>query len=307
MHKVIYNFSHRKYLKKKHVIRIESNINRDYVYLEDPIVLARLAGDIKHNLGQPLKGYQVFMRGQSCDHPGMLPTLCRETHGTRNELQIRHKAYEELVSEIRKLKNLKRFQGETGGAILQHYGIRTPWLDLVDNLFVALWFACHNRTESEPYKYIPKSLNEFGWIYFLRLEDPMDRKSILANQGVVVGDNSKWFDLRCYQTSLSLRAHTQHGIFASRVNPINSNYDLKDFVVAAVKFPVTQKFISLVNEFIPFSTFYMFPSTYYDNTYKYLRQEKVKDLIINIERNNGLNEGELGRIDAYDTSRKQIF
>jgi len=27
--------------------------------------------------------------------------------------------------------------------LLQHYGIPTTWLDLVDNIWVALWFACH--------------------------------------------------------------------------------------------------------------------------------------------------------------------
>ena len=307
MNNLVYQFCNRKYLTKKHVIRIERNTNRDYVYLEDPIVLARLAGHLKHNLGQPLNGYQVFMRGQSNDYPRMQPSMCRNIDCTQNNFQVRYEAYEKLVSEIRNVNNLKRFQGEIGGAILQHYGIRTPWLDLVDNLFIALWFACHNRTNSEPFQYIPRSLGEFGWIYFLRLEDPMDRESIFENHGVIVGENSKWCDLRCYQTSLSLRAHTQHGIFASRSNLDNLSYDLGDFVVSAVKFPVTREFISLLNEFIPFSTAYMFPSSYYDNTYKNLRQGKVHDLIIDIERSYGLDEGELGRINTYDIKRKKLF
>ena len=299
MNEIVYKFCERKYLKKKHVIRVETNSNRDYVYLEDPIVLARFAGHLKHNLGQPLNGFQVFMRGQSNDYPRMQPSICRNIDGTENNPQARYKAYEELVLRIRKLNNLKRFRGEIGGAILQHYGIRTPWLDLVDNLFIALWFASHNRTYSEPFQYIPKSIGEFGWIYFLRLEDPMDRDSIIKNKGVVVGENSKWVDLRSYQTSLSLRAHTQHGIFASRSNSVNFSYDLGDLVVAAVKFPVTQDFISLLDEFVPFSSSYMFPSSDYDNTYKNLRPGKVRNLIINIERSNGLEEEELGRINSY--------
>jgi len=51
----------------------------------------------------------------------------------------------------------------------------------------------------------------------------------------------------------------------------------------------------------------MFPSSYYDNTYKNLRQGKVHDLIIDIERNYGLDEGELGRINTYDIKRKKLF
>ncbi|GAA0468199.1 hypothetical protein Ade02nite_79030 [Paractinoplanes deccanensis] len=30
--------------------------------------------------------------------------------------------------------------------LLQHYGIRTRWLDLVGNIWSALWFACHHFT-----------------------------------------------------------------------------------------------------------------------------------------------------------------
>lgn len=30
--------------------------------------------------------------------------------------------------------------------LVQHYGVRTRWLDVVDNIWVALWFACHQQT-----------------------------------------------------------------------------------------------------------------------------------------------------------------
>ena len=305
MNNIVYEFCDRKYLKEKHKIKVGSNSNRDYVFLEDPMILARFAGHLKYNLGQPLNGYQVFMRGQSKDYPRMQPSISRNIGGPENNIQVHYKAYEELVSEIRKAKDLKRFRGKIGGAILQHYGIRTPWLDLVDNLFIALWFACHERSKSEPFQYIAKSIGEFGWIYFLRLEDPMDKESIIDNQGIVIGTNSMWCDLRISQTSLSLRAHTQHGIFASRSNIANYSFDLGDFVVATVKFPVTSEFKSILKEFIPFSTSYLFPSPYYDNTYKILRKGKIHDLIIEVERRNGLNEGELGRINTYDVKKRK--
>ncbi len=98
---------------------------------------------------------------------------------------------------------------------------------------------------------------------------------------------------------LSLRAHTQHGIFASRNRWSETNYDLNEFVVATVKFPITSAFISLIDDFNIFSMGYMFPSPYYDNTYQTLRKSKVTELICNVERNNSLKKGELGKIYKY--------
>ena len=301
MDKIVYKFCKRKYLCRKHKIGIKSNENRSYVYLDDPLVLARLAGHLKHNLGQPSKGYQIFMRGQPNDHRGMVPSIFRDPPKMSNNYRNRINAYKDLIHGLRKIKKLKRFKGQIGGAILQHYGIRTPWVDLVDNLFIALWFATRERCQEEPFRYIKKSEGDCGWIYFIQVEDLPNKKFVQDEEGIVIGKKTRWCDLRCYHTSLSLRAHTQHGIFASRNRWSETNYDLNEFVVATVKFPITSAFISLIDDFKIFSMGYMFPSPYYDNTYKTLRNSEVTELICNVERNNSLEEGELGRIHKYDS------
>ena len=63
MHDAVYKFCDRKYLKEKHTIEIKNNGYRDYVYLDDPLLFARFAGELKNKLGKPSNGgWQVFFR-----------------------------------------------------------------------------------------------------------------------------------------------------------------------------------------------------------------------------------------------------
>ena len=239
MDKLVEKFCDKKFLKKKHVLKIEGNENREYVYLEDPIVLARLAGEIKHGLGRPSLGSQVFMRGQTEDFSGMIPSLFRMI-SNEGEFLKRYSAYKELGQKIKNISKAKRFEGEIGNAILQHYGIDTPWLDLVDNIFIALWFACWNRVKyKDGYKYQMRHSGEYGWIYFLQFE-----YGKVTPSDVFVGKKTKYCDLRTGTNSLVLRAHTQHGIFGALTEPKFSNCNMNQYIIATVKFPLN-KFVSL--------------------------------------------------------------
>ncbi len=293
MEKLVKDFCNRKYLRQKHTIELQENSNREYVYLEDPIVFARLAGEIKHRLGRPSKGAQIFMRGQTDDHKGMVPSIFREIQN-KDEYSKRCNAYNALGKYIKQIAKAKRFEGEVGNAILQHYGVKTSWLDLVDNIFIALWFACWERVEHEDgYKFQIRKPSDFGWVYFLQFDfsesNPDD---------IVIGSETKYCDLRSSTTSLVLRAHTQHGIFGTLNHPESSNYDMNKLVVATVKFPIN-KFVSFVNRHEIITPKYMFPSDYYDNTYKLLHRLKIKGLIKRVESEFGLSTGALGTIDTY--------
>ncbi|WP_420914265.1 FRG domain-containing protein [Comamonas aquatica] len=37
---------------------------------------------------------------------------------------------------------------------MQHYGLNTTWIDIVDNIWVALWFACHEARCTKDGKFI---------------------------------------------------------------------------------------------------------------------------------------------------------
>jgi hypothetical protein len=294
MDTLVKNFCNRKYLKKRHVIRLEKNSYREYVYLEDPIVFARLAGEIKHRLGRPSRGYQVFMRGQTNDFSGMIPSLFRNIQNMADFSKL-YSAYKDLGQQIKKISKAKRFEGEVGSAVLQHYGVKTPWLDLVDNIFIALWFACWERFEHKDgyYRFRQRNSSEFGWVYFLKFDygNPDD-------EDVIVGKNTKYCDLRSSTESLVLRAHTQHGVFGSLNNLNYTNYDMNKYIVAAVRFPV-ENFINFLNRFGIITPNYMFPSDHYDNTYKMLHQLKISALVKRVESENMLDFGTLGTVDTY--------
>ena len=301
MHEIIYKICNKSKLLKENT-KIQRNKNRDYVYLYDPLILSRIVGHLKHGINHNKSGkrYQIFMRGQIADYPGMVPTIYRDLQNSSTKLQNRIKAYKELIGKLPKTLDKTRFRGDVGGATLQHYGIKTPWIDIVDNLFVAIWFAINKITNKEPFEYNRRNKKDYGWIYFIQVEDGQP-----DDHGIISGKETKWCDLRSSQTPLSLRPHTQHGLSVCRINWDTNNYDdyvLDKFVLATVKFPINNKFVSLINDIIPSSLNYMFPSSTYDNTYKVLRNEKVTDIIKSVTIKCNLSTDDLGKIYLYADS-----
>jgi hypothetical protein len=55
-------------------------------------------------------------------------------------LQQRNVFMKSIVDAMPIFQQIKLFSHEP---LLQHYGLATTWIDLVDNIWVALWFACH--------------------------------------------------------------------------------------------------------------------------------------------------------------------
>src|SRR6266508_152016 len=134
IHEIVRKFCRERGLNKN-LLPIENNGNREYIFVKDPMLFAGLAGEIKHQFNIS-DNKQIFLRGQTNDHPGMIPSLFRNL--SEGNLMQRYDAYEELKGNVYSDIPRFRFRGEIGGAILQHYGVNTPWLDLVDNIFIAL-------------------------------------------------------------------------------------------------------------------------------------------------------------------------
>lgn len=264
--------------------RQDKKTNRPYLYLEDPRILVRFAGYLKKNIWSKT-GTKVSFRGQIKDYGTMMPGLFRGNI-THEQLKNRYLAYNELVTKLQnRFNDAQRFQTENVGAILQHYGIKTPWLDLVDNIYTAIWFATKMQ-EAKPIRYVDSD-RKFGWIYFIRY-------------GLDNGFALRGYDLREDQSSLSLRLHVQHGISVTREGDSWDlvNRCLNDFVVAVVKFPNNENW-KLKGPL--FEMDYMFPSTKYDNTYKRLLKENknIKKLVYKITNKYDLLENDLGTIDEY--------
>ena len=102
-------------------------------------------------------------------------------------------------------------------------------------------------------------------------------------------------DLRTVHHSLSVRPHAQHGISATRDSVLwkDNNRDLKEYVIATVRFDVAEKWF--LSGYMA-SPKYLFPSSYFDNTLKKLQGTKLLEIISRTERKHNLPDRTLGYV-----------
>lgn len=191
--------------------------SKDNVYdVSSQHTLSQAAGYLKFALSE--EG-PVYFRGQAARYPTMSPSLFR---GSSLLKTLRNR-----VNDLGAFRNdVRRKSAFISGTpdyahdpILQHYGIKTPWLDLVDNLWVALWFACHAAVAHGPRgEYIHferrrRSATEYAYVALVQCGKltPVPRSPGLARS-----DAFEVVDLRVAAPSLYLRPHAQHGLLMRR-------------------------------------------------------------------------------------------
>ncbi len=213
-----------------------------------PQLLAGFAGYLK-NQCKP----RVFFRGEKSFHKTTIPSLFRALDGNVSQnILKRKKAFDALIEAIPEVYKPYRFHREDIRPLLQHYGVKTDWLDLVDNIFVALWFS--NDKSKNKYSYIK---------FFVESNNKCDL-------------NVK--DLRKENSSLSLRVHCQHGISATKKVDQWSieNIDFNSNLIAIAKLPNIQD--NRPKGYI-FGKSFMFPDAELDNTYKFLKRNNLQKLL----------------------------
>lgn len=259
----------RYYLRKAGVVLecVEGD-NSPYICINNPVIIAAFAGFVKNR--HPAT--EIYFRGESGNYPHVVPSLFRDRclPLQDNELiKARWKAYRELKNAVfdHYKSTVSRFQKEDIDNLFQHYGIKSPVIDLVDNIYVAIWFAMEGSKDG------------YG---FIRLLTTPPEKLLVS-------------DLRKKHSSLSLRLHTQHGLIAkkkvTRWNKSNICYD--EFEVARIKFPVKKN----IESGLLFSAKNIYPDESLDNTLKILKNDKwLEEKIRSIEGKYGLLKGVLGSI-----------
>jgi hypothetical protein len=201
----------------------------------------------------------------------MIPGLFRSTSGGADQKTL-EKAEAEFKKRFRERIKQKRFKRKPLAALLQHYGFNTSWLDLVDNLWVAVWFASHTIEASNA----NQRNSGTGWLYFLCTKRHPGYKTVV--------------DIRNEHHGLSLRPHTQHGWSLRGRNETLRN--LQSQVVGVVEFPVSGAW-TLTGSL--FSSSFLFPTKNLDNTLKVLIENKANDIASEVESAFGLVEKALGR------------
>lgn len=274
---VMRRFAGRKLLSKRHDLAYSFNNGWPYLEVDSPVVLARFSAEIRQAVIAKYGSAKIYCRGQDEHFHSMKPSLFRAPN-EHYSINCLLKAEKDFAASLSESRLSKRFHRSELPALLQHYGVRTSWLDVVDNLYVAIWFATHSWRE---YKWINRPDREYGWLYFISTCSPSSSLKVV--------------DLRDKHHHLSTRPHTQHGVSVTRDKNTwpTSALDFDDFVVATVRLQCTSPW-RLAG--VMASAQYLFPDASEDNTLKLLRKPETYKLLRKIEKKYGLCVGTLGNV-----------
>jgi hypothetical protein len=209
-------------------------------HVSSPHALLQAVGYLKHT-AEPWE--RIFLRGQSRLYDSFAPTLYR---GLSNK-EAQGKRHERMSKVIREIADacplFQKTEAHAQEPLLQHYGIKTTWLDIVDNVWVALWFALHRVSVSGPeHQYMHFDLRshpddgEFGYILLIKTEDSRKEK---IRRGSLKGKTTEVIDLRIAAPSVFLRPHAQHGLlFRARAVEGGRLIDYSGAIAGIIRFPL---------------------------------------------------------------------
>jgi hypothetical protein len=193
----------------------EKDHDEGVLHVNDPHAFVQAAGYIKHIFGA--RREHVLFRGESSRHYTEAPGLFRNLRKHSGESSA-IKALNDVLRKARTENRIfEKMDVRIHEPLLQHYGLKTTWLDVVDNIWVALWFACHTAHTAGQFgqflhferRAVSKELAGFAYIRLVAADaEPV----IQAPAGMVTGAATELVDLRVAAPSFFLRPHAQHGL-----------------------------------------------------------------------------------------------
>ena len=282
---------------------LSSGGERECIHLESPIILTSFVAFCSNSRRK------VFLRGETECFPHSVPSLFRNSDGTQcsdDELRKRWSAFQCFRKELRKLDG-KRWKMKNLGAVLQHYGIRTPWLDVVHNIYTAVWFATHDlrRGHCESHKdytsscqfcrklgsrgFAKRSCRDYGWISLYAEHPTCTAERPCSNRKLTAQD------IPCDQSSRHLRPHAQQALSVAMQGDKNREplprQDFDDFRIAHVRFPNSEEW--RLDAYM-FSTGFLFPPREQDDSLRQLTEPKAQRSLSNACKN-----VDLGTVSHY--------
>lgn len=234
----------------------------------------------------------VYYRGECKLHDSLLPSIFRGHNNTSVIAAPLKALIEKVLNDENMVKQLKLDVSDKTSAmlkvegVLQHYGIKTRFIDLVDNHWVALWMGLNRNIKYkqllEYYHYVEREIplidfaegkdctEEDLFQYLLLLAIPGDNERI--NNGIYSSDDYYEIDLRQALPSTYLRPHAQHGLVV-RKRPHDGDsvekYDMATNVVGIIKIRIDRAKQWLGNGEL-LSQENLFPPPAFDNGYDVL-------------------------------------
>lgn len=232
--------------------------------VETPHALAQAVGYIKY--ARRDQG-AVYFRGQDDIYPQMRPSLYRgaKSQGGKQKRDEQLNTYTLQTHEADAF--IPKTPEYTHEPILQHYGIKTRWLDLVDNVWTALWFGCQEVHHSGPDKrYLHFEPSNKPYAYIVLLQAGAETH-VADKPGLMRTTSAEIIDLRRAAPSTYLRPHAQHAILMRKLNCNTlDKTDMSNFIVGAIKIKMTRARTWLGGGDLV-STRHFFPPPKYDGGY----------------------------------------
>ena len=245
----------------------------DVLHVRDPHAMVMAAGYLKYRFAYN-ESEGIYFRGQRKLYGALSPTLFRGVK-LQNAIDKRIGLLKSTVAGFRsRCSILNSFGDWSHEPLLQHYGISTTWIDLVDNVWVALWFACHQAIsagKNGEFLHFEKrqKQTDADYAYILLVGADISKRN-KKKPGYYSGDNTELVDLRMAAPSIFLRPHAQHGLlFRKKGTGSGRAGDYADQIRGILRIDLNDALSWLgVGKMV--GTHSLFPPPYYDEGYKIL-------------------------------------
>ena len=228
------------------------------------------------------------LRREKIDHEAEIIPLCKKDEADQiDPIQFRPLNYDKRITQYEyylgdSIKNTQHFSDWNNKDViiplLQHYGVRTHWLDVVDNTWVALWFALH-RTKAtvvdgrEYIHFFEHKTSDYGYIVLIGSDAKIENSRF---PGIYRGETTVMVDLRKAVPSYFLRPHAQHALMIRKQNTKCEDFaDYTDKIIGIAKISVADG-LKWIGQTGLLSVQSLFPPPYYDKGYALLLNEYKK-------------------------------
>lgn len=251
------------------------------IQVSTPHDLIRIAGYAKF-LNRKIGN--VYYRGQAELHNAdIIPSLFRKRVLTRKIDDFSRKLGTFIKDWCSRSKLLEDVNELAREPLLQHYGIKTRWIDIVDNIWVALWFGMYDwkYTVTKEREYISiqrrndfsitKGMykDEYCFIFLIVADSKQESQDC---DGLYIGKTTQVIDLRKACPSVFLRPHAQHAMLIKKTPVITINdSNINDKIVSVLRIAISDATKWIGNsELLATST--LIPSEYFDEGYRKLSE-----------------------------------
>ena len=245
----------------------------DVLHTDEPHALVMAAGYLKFILAKN-QNEGIYFRGQRKIYKSLSPTLYRDTASIKVQ-NAKHAALSNLIEKfVSGGKIFDSFGEYAHEPLLQHYGINTTWMDLVDNVWVALWFACHRAMavgKKGEYIHFERRLpsSDEQYAYLLLIAADINHRA-REKPGYYHGDHTELVDLRMAAPSVFLRPHAQHGLLFRRKGDTTGRVlDYSSQLRGVIRVDLA-KALDWLGSGKMVNTHSLFPPPFYDNGYQIL-------------------------------------